>query len=300
MIVDAHVHLPGPDVEPARRRSLSSNLESMGRSLEDLPDLIVETMDREGVDRSLVLCNPWQTLMPRVGQHSTRFIPFAQVDFSGGQVASDAQGAIAAGYRGIGELAPAGDHFRPDDLERLGPTYALIEEAGMVLMWHLSNSYHSGRSLVEFGGPRPMQRLARAFPRLRHIVAHCGHPFEHAEYVNALVGYPNVYFDLSIWLEVTWKHLPPVAGTPAAARSFGLLWEQEGAWIPDALEESASIIRRVVSALPSRTLFASDAPFAGRPALLREATERALRHDQALLEMVMGGTAMSLFPESAP
>ena len=97
------------------------------------------------------------------------------------------------GLKGV-KLGPAYQHWDPRD-PRHWPFFARVEQLGLPVMIHQATTYPT-RARIEWAKPLQLERLVMAFPDLRLILAHLGHPWE--EDAIALVRKaPQVYADLS-------------------------------------------------------------------------------------------------------
>lgn len=92
------------------------------------------------------------------------------------------------------KLAPIYQNFYPDR-KRYFPLYAKADELRIPIMWHQGTSFVS-EGYLDASRPALLDPIARAFPNLRMIVAHLGHPW-HGECVALVRKHPNLYADLS-------------------------------------------------------------------------------------------------------
>lgn len=106
------------------------------------------------------------------------------------------------GLRGI-KLGPNYQNFDP-----LGPeafrVYRRAEELGLPIL------FHQGTSPVQFADldyahPRHIDRLAMAFPSLKIVMAHMGHPWQ-ADCCVVIRKHPNVYADISAQFYRPWSY----------------------------------------------------------------------------------------------
>jgi uncharacterized protein len=126
-------------------------------------------------------------------RHEGRFEAFLGVDPRWGTdgVALFERALRDYGFRGLKVYPPCG--FRPDD-PRLHPYYELCASFEAPAMVHLGGTSHR----LSFATARPIDvdRIARAFPGVRFILAHAGttHPAESA----MLAAFrPNVFLEVS-------------------------------------------------------------------------------------------------------
>jgi hypothetical protein len=168
--------------------------------------------------------------------------------------------AMSGGARGFGELRPHNQGWDPlgADARRF---YAAAEEAGAVLLWHVSEPV--GHQYAGKGGgigPAELARVAEAFPHVRMVGAHMGGGLAYFLQMPELrVALANVFFDTAAW---------------------PLLYDEK------------SVARLVDLAGPGRVIFGSDYPLLS--------PRRQLERIQPLLppdavRAVCGETAGSLF-----
>ncbi len=213
--VDIHTH---PQTEEflaamgARRRQMG---EHFGR--ERLPVSFAEQADQYR-DRQMmaVLCNsddetvsgvpgaPNDLIGDAAADHPDTFIPFAGIDPHKGQGAIDEIRRCHAqfGIKGVGELNPARQIFRPND-QTFYPIWEACQELGLVVMFHMG---FAGAGAGRPGGMgyklEPLRAIpflddvAADFPELNIIHAHPGWPF-HSEALAVCWHKSNVYIDLS-------------------------------------------------------------------------------------------------------
>lgn len=90
--------------------------------------------------------------------------------------------------------------YYPYNHELYFPLYERAEQLGMPVFFHtgwLANGADDGALGINSDNYRPymLDKIARAFPRLKMIGAHLGKP--HAEEALQMLIYPNVYYDFS-------------------------------------------------------------------------------------------------------
>ena len=131
-------------------------------------------------------------------KHPTKIVPFGFVELDAPDVAQQVKELHDLGYRGLGEL----EFPRKPFVDRsYDPVYELANEYSWIVL------FHTGIVLREvFDKPEDMtsarmrpvhlEEIARRFPRLTVLGAHCGNPeYEWAAEVSR--WNPNVFFDLS-------------------------------------------------------------------------------------------------------
>lgn len=97
------------------------------------------------------------------------------------------------GLHGL-KLAPIYQYFEPDN-PKYYPLYSKAQELGMPILWHQGTSYLRMGPL-EWCNPVLLDPVARAFPDLKMVIAHLGHPW-YSEAVCVVRKHHNVYADVS-------------------------------------------------------------------------------------------------------
>ena len=120
MIIDVHTHIFPPDIIAARELFFPGEPEfeqlySPAASKMVSAELLVQAMDENGIDRSVVFGFPWRNAEIRArhnlyaieaaAKFPDRLIPMACLDLLSPECAAEAEKMIAAGARGLGELA---------------------------------------------------------------------------------------------------------------------------------------------------------------------------------------------------
>ncbi len=190
MILDAHTHVFPAEIR--RRRSsfcrrderfrlLYENEKAKMAGVEEL----IASMDRHGVDRSVICGFPWKDpalcregndyLRDCARQYPGRLIPFACLPPGAARsAAAELDRCLAAGFRGVGELAFYGGDMGPRDVKYLSSVLQPLRRVPVPLLLHTSEPVgHSypGKS------PRDLEAIVQvltALPEARIILAHWG------------------------------------------------------------------------------------------------------------------------------
>ena len=131
-------------------------------------------------------------------QHPSEIIPFGSLDLDAPDVVKQAEELHAIGYRGLGELEFVRKPYND-------PSYFLVYELANRYGWIVL--FHTGIVLrrkfdepedVASGRMRPiyLEEIARRFPKITVLGAHCGNP-EYEWAAEMARWNPNVFFDLS-------------------------------------------------------------------------------------------------------
>jgi predicted TIM-barrel fold metal-dependent hydrolase len=131
-------------------------------------------------------------------QHPRQIVPFGYVDLDARDVVQQVEEFHALGYRGLGELEFVKKPFND-------PSYFSVYELANRYAWIVL--FHTGIVLrkkfdepedVASGRMRPvhLEEIARRFPKITVLGAHCGNP-EYEWAAEIARWNPNVFFDLS-------------------------------------------------------------------------------------------------------
>ncbi len=93
------------------------------------------------------------------------------------------------------KLYPMYDHWAPNDRDLAFPIFAKAAELDIPVMVHLSTT-PVGDTVLLYGWPVLLDDVARAFPTLRLLVCHAGHPWVD-ECLVLISRHRNVYLDMS-------------------------------------------------------------------------------------------------------
>ena len=131
-------------------------------------------------------------------KYPTQILPFGFVELDAPDAALQVRELHDLGYRGLGELEFPGKPFIDRSYD---PVYELANEYSWIVLFHtgivLRRVFDKPED-ISSGRMRPvhLEEIARRFPRLTVLGAHCGNPeYEWAAEVSR--WNPNVFFDLS-------------------------------------------------------------------------------------------------------
>jgi predicted TIM-barrel fold metal-dependent hydrolase len=158
MIVDAHTHLFPP------------GMDKVGTA-----EMLLAEMDACGVDKAVILGIYPRVLNEFIAEqaqvHPDRFIGFASVNPNDGQTAVDLLDRCVQefGARGL-KLHPTMQHFYADDTALLAPLMRKVEELNIPVLMHSWGWFGEDGEAA----PNRVMTLARTFPFVTFIMAHCG------------------------------------------------------------------------------------------------------------------------------
>ena len=131
-------------------------------------------------------------------RYPRQIIPFGFVDLDGPDVLKQVQDFHALGYRGLGELEFVKKPYT--DVSYL-PVYELANQYAWMLIFHtgvvLRRDFEQPEDVASYRMRAfHLEEIARRFPKLTVIGAHCGNP-EYEWAAEVARWNPNVFFDLS-------------------------------------------------------------------------------------------------------
>ena len=225
MIVDVHTHTPRHRVAPPPSTEERSGVNAMWRP--DQPRSTALTWDDhlmalQPVDRAIVFniaADPRRPFQddggliyptPQVNDDTAAFVRAAPDKLIGfltvhphhpAALEEIERGTQELGLRGI-KLGPNYQNFDPlgEDAFRV---FKRAEELGLPILFHQGTSPVRFADL-DFAHPRHIDRVATAFPNLRMILAHIGHPWQ-VDCIVVIRKHPNVFADISAQFYRPWS-----------------------------------------------------------------------------------------------
>ena len=131
-------------------------------------------------------------------QYPARIVPFGYVDLDAPDALQQAQEFHELGYRGLGELEFV---KRPYTDSSYMPIYELANQYSWVVLFHtgivLRRKFDEPEDVASYRMRAfHLEEIARRFPRVTVLGAHCGNP--EYEWAGEVARWnPNVFFDLS-------------------------------------------------------------------------------------------------------
>jgi hypothetical protein len=131
-------------------------------------------------------------------QHPREIVPFGYVDLDAHDVVQQVEELHGLGYRGLGELEFV---KKPYNDPSYFPVYELANRYAWIVLFHtgivLRKKFDEPEDVAS-GRMRPihLEEIARRFPKITVLGAHCGNP-EYEWAAEIARWNPNVYFDLS-------------------------------------------------------------------------------------------------------
>src|SRR6476620_10761685 len=132
------------------------------------------------------------------GQHPSQIVPFGYLDLDAPDVVQQVEEFHTLGYRGLGELEFV---KKPYNDPSYFPVYELANRYDWIVLFHtgivLRKRFNEPEDVAS-GRMRPihLEEIARRFPKITVLGAHCGNP-EYEWAAEIARWNPNVFFDLS-------------------------------------------------------------------------------------------------------
>ena len=276
MIIDFHAHIFPDSVRNDRtpyleRDATFEHLYSDPRARLSSAELLVERMDRDGVDMAVTLGMGWQVhefaveandyIMESATAFPDRLVPFCTVNPALGDVAiKEVERCADLGSRGIGELHSYAQGYRLDDERVMRPFMEAAIDRDLIVLTHSSEPVghvYAGKGTVT---PGELCRFIETYPEAKIVCAHWGGglPF-YALMPEVLEALRNVYFD-------------------SAASPF--------LYVPDVFANTVNLVGA------DKVLFGTDYPLISQKRLLDQVEGQGLEVE--VKAAVLGGNAQRL------
>ena len=212
MIIDFHTHVFSPRIKQNRSRYIDKDscfaLLYAGKNANiATTEELIDSMDQEGVDISVIVNIGWMThelcvetndyILESVNRYSHRLVGFCTVQPDSGEAGViEMERCARAGIRGVGELRPDIQSFDITDRESMQPFVDALMQHRLILQLHSSEPVghtYSGKGRVT---PDLIYHFISNFPDLNIICAHWGGglPF-YALMPEVKKAMNNIYFD---------------------------------------------------------------------------------------------------------
>ena len=207
MIVDVHVHTP-TQLETVAEAKLSKPGYRGDKQYKQNVGWAEFQADMAPVDKLILLGIAFGNQTPNddiarwARMWPEKIVPFCSVDPTDPGAMAELERAVGTlGARGI-KLSPHYQNFAPMD-PRACAIYARAERLGLPIAFHQATSPVSAAPL-RYAHPMELDQVATAFPELKIVVAHLGHPWE-ADTIVLVRKHPNVYADISAQFYRPWQ-----------------------------------------------------------------------------------------------
>ena len=212
MIIDFHTHIFPPELRENREQYLGrdpcfDHLYSDPKAKLATAEDLIASMDREGIDLSIVLNIGWTShqmcvetndyIMEAVSRYPKRLVGFCALQPKAGEAAiAELERCARGGMRGIGEMRPDIQGFDLGDEAAVRPMVEAAAEHQFILLTHASEPVghlYSGKGNIT---PDILYRFICQFPQIPIVLAHWGGglPF-YALMPEVSRALENVFFD---------------------------------------------------------------------------------------------------------
>ena len=212
MIIDFHTHIFPPRIKKNHRKYIDSDpsfaiLYSSPKPKLATADELIASMDKEGIDISVVLNIGWTThelcvetndyILEAIARYPKRLIGFCTVQPRSLEAAlEEIERCVRGGISGVGEMRPDMQLLDLRDKEVMAPLIEVIAKHNLILLTHASEPVgheYAGKGAIT---PEVLYPLITGFPDLRLVCAHWGGglPF-YALMPEVKKAMSNVYFD---------------------------------------------------------------------------------------------------------
>lgn len=193
MLIDAHAHIFPPAMRQNREalvlrdqgfRYIYRNEKAKMVGAEELIDML----DREQIDKAVVFGFPWQDselcregndyVLESVVKFPDRLIGLITLPWSDSDaVLEECERGLAAGGKGVGELALYHRPFDNNTVKQIEPLAQMLEKKKLPFLLHMNEPVghdYSGKTVIDF---KALQNFIAAHPDLVIILAHWGGGF---------------------------------------------------------------------------------------------------------------------------
>lgn len=189
MVIDFHTHIFPPEVS-ARREDFFDHepafklLYSVTGSRLSGAEELIENMDKEGVDRSVVFGFPWHSqdyfrrnndyIMDAVERYKDRLIGFCSLFPMAEGAEEELERCLKSGLSGIGELAFYTSTIADDTLKAFTPVAEMARRFDVPVLLHTNEPvghYYPGKTKMTL---KEMSDFLRYFPDNKIVLAHWG------------------------------------------------------------------------------------------------------------------------------
>ena len=212
MIIDFHTHVFSPRLKEDRSRYIESDpcfatLYSSPKARVATADELIDSMDKEGIDVSVILNGGWTThelcvetndyILESITRYPGRLIGFCTVQPQSLDAAiAEIERCATGGIRGVGEIRPDTQLFELTEHEIMEPLVEVMVKHNLILLTHASEPVghqYPGKGNVT---PDMLYPFITSFPDLTVVCAHWGGglPF-YALMPEVKEAMGNVYFD---------------------------------------------------------------------------------------------------------
>ena len=212
MIIDFHTHVFPPRMKRNRSRYIENDpcfaiLYSSPKAKMATADELIDSMDKDGVDVSVILNGGWAThelcvetndyILESIARYSNRLVGFCTVQPRSLEAAiTEIERCAKGGAKGVGEMRPDMQLFDLTEPEVMQPLVEVMRKHKLILLTHASEPVghqYPGKGSVT---PDVLYPFISDFPDLTIVCAHWGGglPF-YALMPEVKEAMSNVFFD---------------------------------------------------------------------------------------------------------
>ena len=212
MIIDFHTHVVSPKVKKNRNKYVDSDpcfavLYSDSKAKLVTADELIDSMDKDGIDLSVIVNMGWTThdlcvetndyILESIARYPDRLIGFCTVQPNSYEAAIDEiERCVQGGIKGIGEIRPDMQLFHLLDEEIMAPFIEVIRKHNLTLLTHSSEPVghdYPGKGIIT---PSLLYHFITRYPDITIVCAHWGGglPF-YALMPEVKEAMKNVFFD---------------------------------------------------------------------------------------------------------
>jgi predicted TIM-barrel fold metal-dependent hydrolase len=212
MIIDFHTHVLSPRIKNNRSQYVAGDpgfalIYADKKAKIATADELIDSMDRDGVDISVIVNYGWSThelcvetndyILESIARYPKRLIGFGAVQPDACEAAiAEIERCVRGGIKGVGELRPDMQLADFTQKEVMQPLVKVLQEHKMILLTHASEPVghiYPGKGSVT---PDRLYPFITNFPDLTIVCAHWGGglPF-YALMPEVKEAFQNVYFD---------------------------------------------------------------------------------------------------------
>lgn len=209
MIIDCHTHMWSSEHWSEEMAQEATRARGYPADLDVKPEAHWEAM--QVVDRAIVfglyarhsgLVVPNDFVADYVDRHSEKLVGFAAIDPNEPDYMDELRRAVEdLKLRGL-KLGPVYQNYHPMD-ERMSPVYEYCVKNHLPVLIHQGTTFPR-RAPLKFALPLLLEDVAIAYPDLRMVIAHLGHPWM-AETIVLIRKQPNLYADISALYYRPWQ-----------------------------------------------------------------------------------------------
>jgi hypothetical protein len=233
VIIDFHTHIFPPRIMAKRERYLGRDplfdqLYSNPKAKIVTAEEVIESMDRDGIDISVVLSIGWSShelccetndyILEAIARYPKKLIGFCAVQpLAGDKALAEVERCVKGGARGIGEMRNDMQGFALADGAIMEPIVQIAMKHRLIMLTHTSEPvghYYEGKGEIT---PGPLYRFITNSPDLVLVCAHWGGglPF-YALMPEVKQALSNVYFDTAaspfLYRDDIFRHASEIIG----------------------------------------------------------------------------------------